>query len=431
MKGFASSYLNKQRLLNAAITQAPSAKTGFIIVIPALCEPDITSTLESLWKCDRPSCDTEVIIVVNASENAPLEVLDCNRRTFGVALDWIEEHHDESMRFYILNVILRARDAGVGLARKIGMDEALRRFDLAGNNHGFILSFDADSLCDVNYLSAIEDTLKAMPATKGLNVYFEHPLYGSGFDGGIYDGIIQYELHLRYVNLYLKYSDFPYAKHTIGSCFGVRADVYAAQGGMNKRKGGEDFYFLHKIIPLGNFEEINSTRVIPSPRASLRVPFGTGPVIRRLAESGQDMLTYDPLTFRALKDFFQMVPLFRGIQQDQIKELINGLPENMKQFLEKNDYIGAIEEINGNSGSPETFRKRFYNWFDAFRVIKYLNYSAMNHLPKQKVGIAVNELLKDLKNEPQDKKDPMELLLILRKIERAGCSFTSLTHRLL
>ena len=88
-----------------------------------------------------------------------------------------------------------------------------------------------------------------------------------------------YELHLRYLNLFSRFTGFPYAYHTIGSCFGVRAETYASQGGMNKRKAGEDFYFLHKIIPLGEFREINNTCVIPSPRESDRVPFGTGAAI--------------------------------------------------------------------------------------------------------------------------------------------------------
>ena len=40
-----------------------------------------------------------------------------------------------------------AKDAGVGLARKTGMDEALYRFNMLGKPEGIILSYDADSLC--------------------------------------------------------------------------------------------------------------------------------------------------------------------------------------------------------------------------------------------------------------------------------------------
>ena len=40
---------------------------------------------------------------------------------------------------------------GVGLARKTGMDEAVRRFDIINNPEGVILSLDADCTVEHNY----------------------------------------------------------------------------------------------------------------------------------------------------------------------------------------------------------------------------------------------------------------------------------------
>jgi hypothetical protein len=134
-----------------------------------------------------------------------------------------------------------------------------------------IACFDADCTCDPNYLAATENFFQSQPSAPGASIYFEHPL-----DGENREPIALYELHLRYYVEALRYAGFPHAYHTIGSSMAARADPYFKQGGMNKRKAGEDFYFLHKIIPLGGFGEINDTRVIPSPRASHRVPFGTG-----------------------------------------------------------------------------------------------------------------------------------------------------------
>ena len=130
--------------------------------------------------------------------------------------------------------------------------------------------------CETNYFTAIESVLDTFPNTRGINIYFEHPVSGTEYPETVYRGIILYEMHLRYVNLMTRFTGFPHAYHTVGSCFGVRAESYAREGGMNRKKAGEDFYFLHKIIPLGEFREINSTCVIPSPRESDRVPFGTG-----------------------------------------------------------------------------------------------------------------------------------------------------------
>ena len=88
------------------------------------------------------------------------------------------------------------------------------------------------------------------PRSPGCSIYFEHPLHGP-LEPKVYEAIAAYELHLRYYVQALRYAAFPYAHHTIGSSMAVRADAYAKQGGMNKRQAGEDFYFLHKIIPLG------------------------------------------------------------------------------------------------------------------------------------------------------------------------------------
>lgn len=54
---------------------------------------------------------------------------------------------------------------------------------------------------------------------------------------------------------------------------------------------------------------------------------------------------------------------------------MDGLPQAVVMFLNQNDFIAAIEEINQNSSSIKTFTKRFFQWFDAFRLLKFLNFS--------------------------------------------------------
>jgi len=424
MTGFASSYLSKHKVLKPTIPLPPSEKTGFIIVIPVLCEPGITEVLDSLWACARPKKETEVILVVNAPGNAPAEIHDCNIRTLDLAGEWINKHQDPSLRFFVMNELLPSKDAGVGMARKKGMDEAVCRFNQAGNSSGYIISLDADSRCDPDYLTAIEETITNRPDIRGFDIYFEHPVSGTAFPQNVYNGIIQYELHLRYVNLYLKYTGFPYAHHTVGSCFGVRADIYAAQGGMNKRKGGEDFYFLHKVIPLGNFVDINTTRVVPSPRESFRVPFGTGPAISKYLETEAEVLTYDPGAFRALKQYFRLLPQFYKAGDRESTTLTDPLHASIREFLKINFFLAAIDEINNNSGSAETFCNRFFRWFDAFRIVKYLNFSAREFFPKQAVTKAASQLLRDLGYTTPVDKEALSLLRRFRTIEKASPPMT-------
>jgi hypothetical protein len=418
--GFADSYLLKQKGFSPEFTDLPSEDLRFAVVIPAYCEPGITGALESLWKCKRPQGHVEVTLVVNAPEDATPAIKAATLDTLVKASDWMRKHHDPVMRFLLMDrTSMPVRDAGVGLARKTGMDEALFRFSQIDRPHGFILSFDADSCCKENYFVAIEEAITADPSLNGLDLYFEHPVSGTGFPESIYSGITEYELHLRYLNLFLRYAGFLYAYHTIGSCFGVRADAYAAQGGMNKKKAGEDFYFLHKIIPLGHFAEINTTCVMPSPRISDRVPFGTGAAMGKYVSSEQKgILTYAPESFLLLRTFFmQAAQLYKG-NPFEIATSLSQLPGFLPEYLEELHAVQAIGEINANCSSLSSFISRFYRWFDAFRVVKFLNYTSNIFFSKVPVREAALRYLEIYGYPVQSSIGMVDLLQIFRKIER-------------
>jgi hypothetical protein len=186
---------------------------------------------------------------------------------------------------------------------------------------------------------------------------------------------------------------------------------------MNRRKGGEDFYFLHKIIPLGRFIDINTTRIIPSPRESERVPFGTGPAITKRISEGSEMLTYAPEAFTDLKQFFSAADEFYKRDSATVQLKQGMLSPVMNEFLNGIDVLAAIEEINANTGSPESFINRFFRWFDAFRMVKFLNFACREYYPKIKVTDGAAELLRML-NLTVSTKEPKELLGIYRILER-------------
>lgn len=419
--GFADHYLSKQKGFRPYFSHAPAERLRFVVTIPAFCEPDLAGTLQSLWNCERPRSGVEVIIVVNAPEHASPSVVEMNHATLQRAADWITVHDDPSMRFLLMDQTrMPDQDAGAGLARKTAMDEALYRFNLLDKHDGFILSFDADSLCDKNYFTSIEDKLRNDPAVQGFSVYFEHPVSGNDFARPVYQGIIAYELHLRYMNQFLRFAGFPHAYHTVGSCFGVRAAAYAAQGGMNKRKAGEDFYFLHKIIPLGHFVDVNATRVIPSPRASDRVPFGTGAAITKYLASGHlPLSTYSPESFLALRAFFAQASLFYRARPESLSGLFQQLPDVLRHYLAVLDALQAIAEINANCSSASAFTNRFFRWFNAFRIIKFLNYAGRSYDLQIPVGEAsVRYLTLAGYPNPPGQEDMLGLLMRFREIER-------------
>jgi hypothetical protein len=418
---FADHYFSKQKGFIPCPDGPPSGQLRFIVVIPSCREPNLVSALNSLYCCNQPRGHVEVIVVLNLAENADPGDYKKSLKTADDLRVWIQEHSRPEFRFnLIVDLKMPARDAGVGLARKTGMDQALYRFKTLNNPGGFILSYDADTLCESSYFTAIESVLDDFPNTRGINIYFEHPVTGTEYPETIYQGIILYEMHLRYMNLMTRFTGFPHAWHTVGSCFGVRAESYAREGGMNRKKAGEDFYFLHKIIPLGEFREVNTTCVIPSPRESDRVPFGTGAAMRKyVALEDSELLTYSPESFYDLKTFFTRIPDFFLLCDEETAASLSLFDEPLKGFLSGIAAIDSFREIRANSGSLQAFVNRFYRWFDAFRIIKFINY-ASSYYPQIPVKDAVLVYLKNT-GIPFSVEDPsaIELLTILRKIERS------------
>lgn len=377
-----------ERLLH----QPPPPGLGLVVVIPCFNEPDLAKALDSLWRCRRPSAPTEVIVVLNGSEDDTSAVLHQNGQTFVETQLWIQKHQAPALAFYLIHAPnLPSKIAGVGLARKLGMDEALRRFDDAGNLEGVMGCFDADCQCDPNYLVALEHHFQTRQESPGCSIRFEHPLEGPCHPL-IYDGVAAYELHLRYYVQGLRLVRLPFAYHTVGSSMAVRAWAYRDQGGMNKRQAGEDFYFLHKIIRLDGFSELNTTRVLPSPRPSDRVPFGTGKAVRQFLESGRTP-SYPVQAFLDLKQLTAWVESCRQ-GDDTFLQPWETLPSPLVAFLHHHGFASAIREIQSNTASFAGFQKRFFRWFDAFRTMKYIHFARDAHYGTQEIGAAAEQLWK-------------------------------------
>ena len=354
-------YFRRFGFCERLIAGSPAEDLRLAVVVPCFDEPELLLTLESLWNCERPASAAEVIVVINSAADADEPIRERNEETYVAAAAWADAHRDKRLVFHMLHVPdLPPKQAGVGLARKIGMDEALRRVAA----EGVIVGLDADCQCDANYLCAIEEHFARNANTPGASIYFEHPQSGP-LPAEIYCAAALYELHLRYYVQALRHAGFPYAFHTIGSSMAVRARTYMEQGGMNKRKAGEDFYFLQKIIALGGFSEINRTRVIPSPRGSDRVPFGTGRAVREQL-SGQPKQTYPLEAFLDLKAFWSNWSADRHVRVNSAC---------MREFLKAQNIDQVLGEIRANTADADAFRRRFVRWFDGFMAMKFVHFA--------------------------------------------------------
>jgi hypothetical protein len=378
-------YFQRFGFCERQIPTPPRDDLGIVIVIPCFNEPDLNGSLESLWACERPDGAVEIIVVINSSAGGAAELRRQNELTLAQASQWVAQHADARFAVHLLHFPdLPPKHAGVGLARKIGMDEAVRRFDGVGRTQrGVIVGFDADCRCAQNFLPSIERYFRHHPHSPGCSIYFEHPLDGP-LDPPVLEAIISYELHLRYYVRALRYAGFPYAYHTIGSCMAVRAEAYLKQGGMNKRKAGEDFYFLHKIIPLGGFADLVETAVFPSPRPSDRVPFGTGKAVQDYLDRREAVT--DPLqAFLDLKAFFDDLSSLHQRDDFLLGHWPGAWPESVRTFLDVQRFSEALREMRENTSTEAAFQKRFFNWFNGFRVMKFINRARARYYGSGKV----------------------------------------------
>jgi len=334
----------------------PESTTAIVIVLPAYNEPELLKAIHSLAACHQPSSTVTLLVLINESVQSNELIVQTNRRVYKEVSGL--KSLPPWLTLKVSHLKLPNKKAGVGLARKIGMDEAARWFYLMGKN-GVIVCFDADSMCTKNYLMEIEKSFLNQKRHVSIT-HYEHPLNPSS-------GIIPYELHLRYYANALSFAGYPKSFQTLGSCIVVDFDTYVKVGGMNTRKAGEDFYFLHKVALSTPIHELKNATIFPSDRLSERVPFGTGRALLGYKKSKQ-LLTYSIDAFLDLKDYI----LSNQARILPVEEV--GTPR-MREFLIQQNFDEALQKINANSGSAGKRQQQlFFNWWDGLRVLKYVHY---------------------------------------------------------
>lgn len=379
-------YLKKYGSVNWQLVKANSAKYEMIIVIPVLAEyENIRRFFNSILKNDLTYISKVLFVfVVNNTSEIEVLYLEDNAKTL-VLLNKIINNdilNDELVEKINKNKISLAfvdassksnelpnKTGGVGLARKIGMDLALKEFDYSKEKQ-ILVCTDADSQFEENYLIEIYNYFKSNNY-KAAHIKYEHPVEGTVEERL---AIICYEIFLRYYVLGLKYAKSYFAFHTIGSSMVCDAESYIKIQGMNKRKAAEDFYFLEKLAKITEIGYIDKTKVIPSGRKSWRVPFGTGQRVARFLDTPQDEYTlYSPECFVILKKWLEVFDnnyLDAKSWIEKSKEINN----NLYNFLIQQEFEKSWQDILSNSKSESQLNKQRNIWFDGFRTLKLIHH---------------------------------------------------------
>ncbi len=395
-----------------------------IIVVPSIAESDnLPELIKSLEKNDKLELhNTLLLIVVNNAVSSSNEVKEDNKKT----LKYLGKLKTKLNLSFIdacsAGKEMDDKNAGVGLARKIGMDLALTKFDYLSLNKNIMICTDADCIVDSNFLIEISNDFNRNNYETAV-VNFAHNISGNDSET---KAIICYEIFLRYYVMGLSFSKSEYAFHTIGSTMICTPEAYVKVEGMNKYKAAEDFYFLEKLAKIYPIGQIKTTFVHPSKRASWRVPFGTGRSIERyLSNKRNEYQLYDPKAFIILKNWLEIYFDQSLLDQESLIKISRNIHPALYLFLNEQGFEKFIHRVLLDNKNATEIDKQKHYWFDAFKTLKLIHYLRDVVYPNINMFDAIDELLNLLNIENKisgssaipDLKIQKEYLLMLRKIQ--------------
>ena len=385
-----------------------------VVVIPGYAEKEMLfSTLEYLAQNHPSSLEYSLILcVINNKSDTPHMQINDNQNTMKY-LDalirkkvigkfksdreiypQLQKIADSKLRLGYIDASSKGcemplRYGGVGMARKIGMDKALRLMKASPSEKKLIISLDADTLVQTNYLATIKNYFTSKIKTAIVAYEHQTPVDYEG-----QSAICCYEIFLRYWVLGLKYAKSPWAFHSIGSTIITSTDSYLKVRGMNRREAGEDFYFLNKLAKIGSVDYIRDTCVFPSARSSSRVPFGTGKAVERfLSGKTKEYLLYNPQVFIIIAQWLEFMNSSFLKHEDEILNNAHSINPALNSFLVGSRFAEAWSKIRRNANEEKALKHQFNDWFDGFKTFKLIKHLTNNAYPQIYMFDALAEIL--------------------------------------
>jgi hypothetical protein len=90
----------------------------------------------------------------------------------------------------------------------------------------------------------------------------------------------------------------------------------------------------------------------------------------------------------------------------------------MARFLGEAFTGSVVPEIRANSGDLGAFRKRFFRWFNAFRLMKFLNFARDEIHGPSEAEDAAAKLLEWMKSPRPSSGSAVDLLRQFRRMEK-------------
>jgi len=339
----------------------------YFFIIPAYIEKlYIQKTLDSINKQHQGLLDnTLVIIVINNSQDANDTIIQNNYETYHKIINLNYNFEFIVIDCFSNQYALPKETAGVGLARKIGMDYCIQ----FSKTNSLFFSLDADTLIHNDYLEIIINEYRKEKFEAAV-VNFKHQ---KNNNPKIQKAIIEYENLLKDIAKNIKNSGSPYGFVSLGSTIICSMKAYVSIGGIPPKKATEDFYFLQQLAKYKIIHIIKDILVYPSSRAEQRVYLGTG---FRMKNIHNNILFNDlyvqPKAYKDLQYLYQIVESKWNHESREIMSCLVKNNSKLHPYLKTNNFIKVFNNIQKNSIDKKQLLSQFHRWFDNLKIYKFL-----------------------------------------------------------
>ncbi|MFK8011594.1 MAG: hypothetical protein AB8B80_06105 [Marinicellaceae bacterium] len=358
----------------------------YVLVIPICNEP-----FDCLKKIFSGICQDEkvlVILVVNSPDNSLKPEFQTNNTSFIESLvNQAQNRYTLSeiavfiQSYLLFDIVLINKNSqgnqiktkqGVGMARKIGCDLAVKYYRAGKIKAPWIFSTDADVVLPANYFEHMKQFKNNYSA---IVLDFEH----ISNDINLLDLQYYYDLKIRYYHAGLVYAGSDYDYIPLGSTLIANLYSYIQVRGFPKKNAGEDFYLLNKLAKIKPIRyNKDNIKIKINSRLSDRVPFGTGPALLEISalNNVNQYKYYHPHCFELLKEWLQYLKHIwtpNGILMKPPKK------QELSQLFEFFKLDSVLKKSKSQITSRERWLQFIHQWFDAFKTLKAVHFFDKNH----------------------------------------------------
>jgi hypothetical protein len=270
------------------IPKLPLTQTQISVIMPVRNEaetlPKALLALANQVGFDGRPLDTrcyEVLVLAN----------NCTDESAAIARQFAHQH--PQLQLYVIEQTLPDREAHVGRARRILMDEAYQRLRGLGQRHGIIASTDGDSQVDRQWIAAILYEINQGADAVGGRILTDRAERAT-LDQATkttYLRFVGYQYLTRQLEDYLDPDPFDQAPRHYqfnGANFAVTHEMYALAGGMPPVFTSEDVAFHQAIVSVGaKVRHSVLVRVTTSARRQGRAALGMADRLSQFQDFGQ------------------------------------------------------------------------------------------------------------------------------------------------